>query len=90
MLQALEGLVMSSELLDELVGVLDTSDFKDLLDSPLILVESPCNILFLFLPGGKWLRDLELFNLRDIKLLFYYAVLWFRDRRYATDTVVRW
>jgi hypothetical protein len=61
---------MSSKLLDELVGILDTGDLKDLLDSPLILTEAPSNILFLFLPGGCWCGDLEVICLRDIKLLF--------------------
>jgi hypothetical protein len=61
---------MSSKLLDELIGILDTGDLKDLLDSPLILAEAPSNILFLFRPGGCWCGYLELINLRDIKLLF--------------------
>ena len=69
MLQVLKCLVMSSELLDELVGILDPGNLKDLLDSPLILVEAPCNILFLFRPGGSRCGDLEIIHLRDIKLL---------------------
>ncbi len=62
---------MSSKLLDELVGILDTGDLKDLFDSPLKLVEAAYNILFLFSPGGGLLlRDLKRIHLREIKLLF--------------------
>ena len=69
MLEVLECLVMSSELYDELVSILYTGDLKDLLDPPLILVETPCHVLFLFRPGRGRESDLGLIQLCEVELL---------------------